>query len=130
MFFKFIGRIIGKALYEGRVLDCHFSRAVYKRMLGKAVSVKDMESLDPEYYKNLTWTLENDITDVLTDTFSIDNDKFGVTETIDFIPGGRTIAVTEENKHEYVRLMTEWRLTGSVKEQLDEFLKGKLNDEI
>src|SRR5690606_33693186 len=24
-FFKFIGRIIGKALYEGRVLDCHFS---------------------------------------------------------------------------------------------------------
>ena len=29
-FFKFIGRIIGKALYEGRVLDCHFSRAVYK----------------------------------------------------------------------------------------------------
>lgn len=29
-FFKFIGRIIGKALYESRVLDCHFSRAVYK----------------------------------------------------------------------------------------------------
>jgi len=32
-FFKFIGRIIGKALYEGRVLDCHFSRAVYKVIL-------------------------------------------------------------------------------------------------
>lgn len=29
-FFKFIGRVIGKALYEGRVLDCHFSRALYK----------------------------------------------------------------------------------------------------
>lgn len=124
MFFKFIGRIIGKALYEGRVLDCHFSRAVYKRILGKAVSVKDMESLDPEYYKNLVWMLDNDITDIITETFSVDNDKFGVVETIDFIPNGRNISVTEENKHEYVRLMVEWRLTGSIKEQLDEFLKG------
>ena len=126
MFFKFIGRIIGKALYEGRVLDCHFSRAVYKRILGKAVSVKDMESLDPDYYKSLVWMLENDITDIITETFSVDNDKFGVVETIDFIPNGRNISVTEENKHEYVRLMVEWRLTGSVKEQLDEFLKGML----
>jgi E3 ubiquitin-protein ligase HUWE1 len=125
MFFKFIGRIIGKALYEGRVLDCHFSRAVYKRILGKAVSVKDMESLDPDYYKSLVWMLENDITDIITETFSVDNDKFGVVETIDFVPNGRNIPVTEENKHEYVRLMVEWRLTGSVKEQLDEFLKGK-----
>ena len=125
MFFKFIGRIIGKALYESRVLDCHFSRAVYKRILGKAVSVKDMESLDPDYYKSLVWMLENDITDIITETFSVDNDKFGVVETIDFIPNGRNIPVTEENKHEYVRLMVEWKLTGSVKEQLDEFLKGE-----
>ncbi|KAH8601879.1 hypothetical protein B0O99DRAFT_680995 [Bisporella sp. PMI_857] len=124
MFFKFIGRIIGKALYENRVLDCHFSRAVYKRILGKAVSLKDMESLDPEYYKSLVWMLENDITDIISETFSVDNDKFGVVETIDFIPNGRNIAVTEGNKAEYVRLMVEWKLTGSVKEQLDEFLKG------
>jgi E3 ubiquitin-protein ligase HUWE1 len=127
MFFKFIGRIIGKALYEGRVLDCHFSRAVYKRILGKSVSLKDMESLDPDYYKSLIWMLENDITDIITETFSIDNDKFGVVDTIDFIPNGRNISVTEENKHEYVRLMVEWKLTGSVKEQLDEFLKGKFH---
>lgn len=125
LYFKFIGRIIGKALYEGRLLDCHFSRAVYKRILGKSVSVKDMESLDPDYYKSLVWMLENDITDIITETFSVDNDKFGVVETIDFIPNGREVAVTEENKHEYVRLMVEWRLTGSVKEQLDEFLRGK-----
>ncbi|KAK0117342.1 hypothetical protein ONS96_013174 [Cadophora gregata f. sp. sojae] len=124
MFFKFIGRIIGKALYEGRVLDCHFSRAVYKRILGKAVSVKDMESLDLDYYKSLIWMLENDITDIITETFSTEQERFGVTETVDFIPNGRNIAVIEENKHEYVRLMTEFRLTGSVKEQLDEFLRG------
>ncbi|KFY22750.1 hypothetical protein V493_06345 [Pseudogymnoascus sp. VKM F-4281 (FW-2241)] len=124
MFFKFIGRVIGKALYEGRVLDCHFSRAVYKRILGKAVSVKDMESLDPEYYKSVVWMLENDITDIISESFSVDNDKFGVVETVDLIENGRNVPVTEENKHEYVRLMVEFKLTGSVQEQLDNFLKG------
>jgi len=125
LFFKFIGRVIGKALYEGRVLDCHFSRAVYKRILGKAVSVKDMESLDPEYYKSLVWMLENDITDIITETFSVDNDKFGATETVDLIENGRNILVTQENKQEYIRLIVEFKLIGSVQEQLDNFLKGK-----
>ncbi|SMR44117.1 unnamed protein product [Zymoseptoria tritici ST99CH_3D1] len=124
MFFKFIGRIIGKALYENRVLDCHFSRAVYRRILGKSVSLKDMETLDLDYYKSLVWILENDITDVTFETFSVDVDKFGVTETVDLIPNGRNIPVTEENKHEYVRHVVDYRLVTSVKNQLDNFLQG------
>ena len=124
-FFKFIGRVIGKALYEGRVLDCYFSRAVYKRILGKSVSVKDMESFDPDYYKSLCWMLENDITDIITETFSVEDEEFGVTNVVDLTPGGRDIAVTEENKHEYVRLVVEHKLLSSVKEQMENFLKGK-----
>jgi E3 ubiquitin-protein ligase HUWE1 len=124
MFFKFIGRIIGKALYEGRVLDCHFSRAVYKKILGKTVSIKDMETLDLDYYKSLVWMLENDITDIITETFSIESDDFGESRTIDLIENGRNIPVTDENKQEYVQLVVEYRLTGSVKEQLESFLKG------
>ncbi|KAH6996749.1 hypothetical protein EDB80DRAFT_132055 [Ilyonectria destructans] len=124
MFFKFIGRIIGKALYEGRVLDCYFSRAVYKRILGKSVSVKDMESFDPDYYKSLCWMLENDITDIITETFSVEDDEFGVTNVVDLIPNGREVAVTEENKHDYVRLVVEHKLLSSVKEQMESFLRG------
>ncbi|KAF4550186.1 E3 ubiquitin-protein ligase TOM1-like protein [Elsinoe fawcettii] len=123
-FFKFIGRIIGKALYENRVLDCHFSRAVYKRILGKSVSLKDMETLDLDYYKSLMWMLENDITDVAFETFSVEVDRFGETETVDLKPDGRNIPVTEENKHEYVKLVVEQRLTKSVEEQLEHFLIG------
>ncbi|KAG6010263.1 hypothetical protein E4U21_007312 [Claviceps maximensis] len=124
LFFKFIGRIIGKALYEGRLLDCFFSRAVYKRILGKSVSVKDMESLDPEYYKSLCWMLENEIADIITETFSIEDDVFGVTKIVDLIPNGREVAVTEENKHEFVRLVVEHRLLASVTDQMESFLKG------
>lgn len=124
MFFKFIGRVIGKALYEGRALDCHFSRAVYKRILGKPVSIKDMETLDLDYYKSLLWMLENDIADIITETFSIETEEFGVTEIVDLIENGRNIPVTEENKAEYIQLVVEYRLTGSVKAQLEEFLRG------
>ena len=124
MFFKFIGRIIGKALYEGRALDCHFSRAVYKRILGKTVSIKDMETVDVEYYKSLLWMLANDITGAIDETFSVTTDDFGVTEVVDLVENGRNIPVTEENKQEYVQHIVEHRLTGSVQAQLEQFLKG------
>ncbi len=127
IFFKFIGRIIGKALYEGRVLDCHFSRAVYKRILGKTVSLKDMETLDLDYYKSLVWMLENDITDIITENFSLETEAFGEKQVIDLIENRRNIPVTEENKQEYVQLVVEYRLTGSVREQLENFLKGMCN---
>ncbi|KAF9888103.1 hypothetical protein FE257_009239 [Aspergillus nanangensis] len=124
MFFKFIGRIIGKALYEGRVLDCHFSRAVYKCILGRSVSIKDMETLDLDYYKSLLWMLENDITDIITETFAVETDDFGEKQVIDLIENGHNIPVTQENKEEYVQRVVDYRLVRSVKEQLDNFLVG------
>ncbi|KAF7592465.1 hypothetical protein BBP40_000246 [Aspergillus hancockii] len=124
MFFKFIGRIIGKALYEGRVLDCHFSRAVYKCILGRSVSIKDMETLDLDYYKSLLWMLENDITDIITETFAVETDDFGEKQVIDLVENGSNIPVTQENKDEYVQRVVDYRLVRSVKEQLDNFLMG------
>lgn len=123
-FFKFIGRVIGKAVYEGRLLDAYFSRAMYKRILGKPVSVKDMESLDPDYYKSLVWMLENDITGVVVESFSVEEDAFGEHKTIDLIENGRNIEVTNDNKQEYVRLIVEHKLLTSVKVQMEHFLMG------
>lgn len=45
---------------------------------------------------------DNDITDVLELTFSVDDDRFGEMVTVDLKEGGRDIEVTEENKKEYV----------------------------
>lgn len=47
-------------------------------------------------------TSDNDITDVLELTFSVDDDRFGEMVTVDLKDGGRDIEVTEENKKEYV----------------------------
>lgn len=123
-FFKFIGMIIGKAIYDNNFLDCHFSRAVYKRLLGRPVSLKDMETLDNDYFKSLMWMLENDITDVITEDFSVETDDYGEHKVIDLIENGHNIPVTEENKQEYVKLVVEYRLQTSVAEQMNNFLAG------
>ena len=140
-YFKFIGRVVGLAIFHRRFLDSFFIGAFYKMMLRKKVSIQDMEGVDEEYHKNLTWTLENDITDVLDQTFSVDDEKFGETETVDLKPGGRDIQVTNENKKEYVelvltnpvriislmrcyRLVTEWKIQKRVEEQFNAFITG------
>jgi E3 ubiquitin-protein ligase NEDD4 len=47
-----------------------------------------------------------------------------VIETIDLKPDGRNIAVTNDNKKEYIDLVVKWRVHGRVAEQLDAFKKG------
>ncbi|KAK9080849.1 hypothetical protein SSX86_000608 [Deinandra increscens subsp. villosa] len=130
-YFKFVGRVVGKALFDGQLLDVHFTRSFYKHMLGAKVTYHDIEAIDPGYFKNLKWMLENDISDILDLTFSIDADEeklilFEKAEVTDYelIPGGRNIRVTEENKHEYVDLIAEHRLTTAIRPQITAFLEG------
>jgi E3 ubiquitin-protein ligase HUWE1 len=96
-------------------------------MLGQPVQPSDLEMVDADYYKSLLWMLDNDITGVIHHTFSVETDNLGVQSVqkiIDLKPNGRNIPVTEENKAEYVRLVTEHRLTGGIQEQIDYFLEG------
>lgn len=54
-FFRFIGTIVGKALLDGCLLDAHFTRLVYKRILDKPVTYHDMATVDVQFYKSLVW---------------------------------------------------------------------------
>ncbi|KAJ2753368.1 E3 ubiquitin-protein ligase tom1 [Coemansia pectinata] len=123
-YFKFVGRIIGKAIVDQRVLDAYFTRSFYKHILGRKVDYRDMEAIDPSYYKSLEWILENDITELLEETFSIEVDDFGQHRVVDLIPNGHEVNVTEENKAEYVRLVTLQRLYLAIKDQIKSFLTG------
>ncbi|CAN4122413.1 unnamed protein product [Withania somnifera] len=130
-YFKFVGRVVGKALFDGQLLDVHFTRSFYKHILGSKVTYHDIEAIDPDYFKNLKWLLENDISDILDLTFSIDADEeklilYERNEVTDYelIPGGRNIRVTEENKQQYVDLVAEHRLTTAIRPQINAFLEG------
>ncbi|KAI9282573.1 hypothetical protein BY458DRAFT_467864 [Sporodiniella umbellata] len=123
-YFKFVGRILGKAIHDGRLLDAYFTRSFYKMILGRPVDYKDMEAIDPTYYKSLEWMLANDIKNVIDLTFSVEVEEFGITKTISLKPDGENIPVTQENKQEYVNLVTSQRLVLAIKPQMDAFLEG------
>jgi E3 ubiquitin-protein ligase HUWE1 len=117
--------VIGKAVADGFLLDAHFTRSFYKHMLGIPVTVQDMEGVDPEYFKNLKQILEHNLDDIgLELTFSAESHEFGVEKTIDLIPDGRNVNVTDETKHEYVALVCRHRMTSGIHKQIDSFLEG------
>ncbi|XP_014289264.1 E3 ubiquitin-protein ligase Nedd-4 isoform X1 [Halyomorpha halys] len=122
-YFKFIGRIAGLAVYHGKLLDAFFIRPFYKMMLEKPIELKDMESVDSEYYNSLLWIKENNPTE-LGLTFSVDEDSLGHTCQRELKPNGANISVTEENKDEYIKLVIEWRFVSRVQEQMNAFLEG------
>ncbi|KAJ1494815.1 hypothetical protein T484DRAFT_1608770, partial [Baffinella frigidus] len=123
-YFKFAGQIVGKALFDDQLLDCHFTLSMYKHMLKEAIEYKDVESIDPEYFRNLGWMLDNDITDILEENFCIVREQFGEMLTIDLKPNGRNLPVTEENKREYVQLVAEQQMTSGIKDQIEAFKDG------
>lgn len=62
-YFKFVGRIIGKALFDGHLLECYFSKPLYKMMVGDDLSFDDQKDLDDDAYRGYKWTMNNDISE-------------------------------------------------------------------
>eukprot|EP00980_Cylindrotheca_fusiformis_P007262 scaffold1525_cov142-Cylindrotheca_fusiformis.AAC.62 len=150
-YFRFVGRIVGKAVSDGYLLDAYFTRSLYKHMLGIKVSAiatgsfvycrpvvvshtlalyeqpthHDMEAIDPDYYKNLKTILEYNLGDLGLDlTFSTEDHFLGRTRMVDLIPNGRNTPVTEENKGTFVSLVCQHRMTTAISSQIKAYLDG------
>lgn len=124
LYFKFIGRIVGLAIFHQRFLDAPFILPFYKMILNKKITMKDMESVDIDFFRSLTWILENDITDVIELYFTVDEEKFGEIVTVELKPNGAQILVIEVNKKEYVELVTERRICKRIEDQFNAFIEG------
>lgn len=125
LYFRFVGRFIAMALYHGKFIYSGFTLPFYKRMLSKPLTMKDIESIDPEFYNSLVWIKENNIEECgLELFFSVDFEVLGQISSHELKAKGAEVQVTEENKDEYIRLMTEWRFSRGVEEQTRSFLDG------
>lgn len=51
--YEFLGRILGKALYEGILIDAAFAGFFLSKCLGQVNYLDDLPSLDPELYRGL-----------------------------------------------------------------------------
>lgn len=122
-YFRFIGRVIGVAIFHQKFVDAFFVSSFYKQILGMQITLEDMESVDADVYKNLQWMLDNDVSAVGA-VFAIDDEQFGIVKEEPLIPNGQSTLVTNDNKTDYVDLLVRWRIVNRVEEQMQSFLAG------
>ena len=48
---------MGMAVFHGHYIDGGFTLPFYKQLLGKPITLDDMESVDPDLHNSLVWIL-------------------------------------------------------------------------
>ncbi|XP_044732167.1 apoptosis-resistant E3 ubiquitin protein ligase 1 isoform X2 [Chrysoperla carnea] len=135
---EFAGRIVGKCLYESalggsyrQLVRARFSRSFLAQIIGLRVHYKYFEQDDPDLYlSKVKYILDNNMDQVETDLYFVEEqyDEGGqLTKTVELISNGSKIKVTDNNKRQYLNSLAQYRLSTSVREEVDAFLKG-LND--
>ena len=136
--YEFLGRIIGKCLYEGVLVDIHFAPFFLLKwaLTGGSTAatnetnyrptINDLRDMDESLYQGLL-SVKNypgnvrdlDLTFELTDTIS-------PTQTItrQLRPNGSSTPVTNENRPLYLTLIARHRLQNQPRHQTAAFLRG------
>lgn len=126
MYFRFLGRILGRALFDRQLVKGHMVRTIYKHLLGWPVTFEDIQAQDEDYYKSLKKLTElspDDIPNMCLD-FTVTEESMGCRQDIDLIEGGKEKEVSSENLAEYLEANLKYRLLERTKPQLTELLLG------
>lgn len=128
VYYRFLGRVMGKAMFDRQLVNGHLVKHLYKHILGWPIQFKDLQSVDEEYYGNLK-QLQDLVADghdaeMLALDFQTTVDILGEKKHVSIVEGGEDIEVTNENYREYVEACLKYKLMGCVKQQLNELLLG------
>ncbi|XP_071953933.1 probable E3 ubiquitin-protein ligase HERC4 [Antedon mediterranea] len=129
LMFHLVGILGGLAIYNHTIIDLPFTLALYKKLLQRPVNLDDLKQLDPTIASNLQELLdyENpDLQDVFDIDFQISEEVFGEVQTVELMPGGKDVTVTQDNKHDYVDRYIEYVFNASVSDQYSAFADGFL----
>ncbi|XP_076462782.1 ubiquitin-protein ligase E3C-like [Babylonia areolata] len=126
--FFFLGRVLGKALLENMLVEMPFASFFLSKILSHRsanLDIHHLQSLDPVMYKNLLFlkNYEGDVSDLGLD-FTVVTDDYGATKMVDLKPGGHQIAVTKDNRIEYIHLMADYFLNKQIRQHCNSFREG------
>ena len=128
--FFLLGLTVGLAVYNGVLLDLPLPLALYRKILGMDVKLRDLKDIEPTLGRSLEQILEfsgpGSVEDVFCQMFSIPMLRGGELVHVPLCPGGDSIPVTEENRREFVDLYVSWWLSSSIEKQFEAFAKGLL----
>lgn len=96
-YFHMCGRLLGKALMDGQITPVHLVQPMYKHIMGWPVTLRDLEHLDDQVYRNLLELLDFDDIGMLYLEFVVTEDKMGIAETVELVEGGAEITVDKVN---------------------------------
>jgi len=117
-------------LPHGVILDLHFPLIVYKKLCDVKPTLEDLSEFNPGLYKGLKQLLDYSGPNFQEDmdlTFQITSNYFGSYQVYELKPGGSEIAVTIENRAEFVELYVHFLMQSSVSVQFEAFKKGFLS---
>ncbi|KAF1967075.1 E3 ubiquitin-protein ligase NEDD4 [Bimuria novae-zelandiae CBS 107.79] len=142
--YEFLGRIIGKCMYEGILVDVNFAPFFLRKWAltggtgsapnetGYRPTLNDLRDLDEELYQGLhkLKTYDGNVEDFgltfsITDTVVIDRaTKKTKAVTVDLRPDGSNIPVTNQNRLVYISYIARHRLQNQPYPQTAAFLRG------
>ncbi len=135
--YEFLGRIIGKCMYEGILIDIHFAGFFLLKWASSGgaadtyrANINDLRELDEELYQGML-RLKNypgDVADLsldftITDQVSRPGDPIR-TVTRNLVPNGEDVPVTNENRPLYISYVARHRLVVQPYAQTRAFLRG------
>jgi len=128
LYYNFLGRVIGKALFDRQLVSGHMVQYLYKHILGWPITFSDLEQIDQDIYRNLkhieTMSKNGDNIDLLYLDFTTTKDILGQKVEVELVEGGANIEVTDENYHKYLEAILKYRMLECVKPQMKELLLG------
>ncbi|XP_071972894.1 probable E3 ubiquitin-protein ligase HERC6 [Engystomops pustulosus] len=120
MYYQY-GVLCGLAVFNETVIYLPFPLALFKKLLGKKITLEDLKELQPTMGKSMQCILdtEKDVESLdLHFTLSWEN------QTVQLIPNGAAQRVTHLNKYDFVNKCLEYIFNTSVTETFEEFKKG------
>jgi ubiquitin-protein ligase E3 C len=126
--FSFLGRVLGKALFENITLQpqfAHFFLAFMHNRYNFQNLFSDLVTLDRDLHKNLMFLkhYDGDVRDLCL-SFSVTDSALGGNKEIELYPGGSNVDVTKTNKFKYVNYVAKYYLHDRLKQQAGAFFHG------
>lgn len=122
---RFLGVLLGKAVYESLLIEPEFAGFFLNKLLGKANQVDDLASLDPELARSLLSlkTFDGNWEDLCL-FFEVSEERLGTSVTHELVPGGSEIPVTAANVQQYIGMTAHHMLNQRIARQCRAFVSG------
>lgn len=125
MYYRFAGRILGRALFTNHQIKGHLVRTLYKHLLGWPLTYEDIREQDETIFMSLKSisSLKTEIPNLAL-TFTAVEFIDGENKEVELCEGGSEIDVTQENLPQYLEAYLCYRIFGRAVSQLTELLLG------